>query len=369
MRSARRVCVRGAVVAGALCVIVGLGLSGCQFPEYDLARGPAGSGAGGVASGAAGGTVSDGGSDAGSGAGGTGGSSPSPSPCGTGKACTNEVPAGWLGPVAYWQAKADEASAPPECPDGYVEPSDLHTGLDAPDGDCSCSCTSSAQVCDKGASVSVFLDMDCQVECAHASPLTCTAVSGCNGNQGTMLAEPPKPSGTCQAKVTSHALSPVTWQHDVRLCELETAEMGTCTGTGELCIPTPSPPYVSQLCVFRVVPEGQDLPDCPDAYPNSREPLYSSFTDERDCSGCTCSGPTGGKCAGKLTLSDEQTCSGDFDYTLGSGCQQFQLGTPPARLGAQYTLVPGTCGIASDTKPIGGAVPSGSATVVCCGGG
>jgi len=365
MRSARRGCVRGAVIVGALGVIVGLGLSACQFPEYDLARGQAGNAAGGVAGAVSGGTLSDG-NASGAGAAGTGGSSAEPVPCGVGKACTNALPAGWLGPVAYWQAKVGEASGPPDCPEGYVEPSDLHTGLDAPAGDCSCSCTSTDQVCDKGAKVSVFLDLDCQTECAHASPLACTAISGCNGSQGTVLADAPKPSGSCEAKVTSHALDPVTWQYDARLCSLETAEMGSCTEPGELCIPTPLPPFASQLCVFRVVPEGQEQPPCPASYPNAREPLYASFTDERECSSCTCSAPMGGSCAGKLTLSTGQSCSNAFEYTLGSGCKQFGLGTPPTQLGAEYTLVPGTCGIARDTKPTGSAVPSGSATVVCC---
>lgn len=365
MRSARRVCVRGAVFVGALGVVVGLGLAGCQFPEYDLARGPAGGGAGGFAGGGMGGTVADG-NAAGMGAAGTGGSSAPGPACGSGKACSNALPAGWLGPVAYWQAKVGEQSAPPDCPDGYVEPSDLHTGLDAPDGDCSCSCTSTDQVCDKAASVSVFLDLGCQTECSHASPLACTAISGCNGNQGTVLAEPPTPSGTCEAKVTSHALEPVAWQYDARLCSLETAEMGSCAGSGELCTPTPRPPFASQLCVFRVVPEGQDLPECPPAYPNARDPLYTSFTDERACSDCKCSPPAGGSCAGKLTLSTGQSCSNTFEYTLGSGCKQFALDKQPTQVGAQYTLVPGSCGIASDTKPTGGAIPSGSATVVCC---
>ena len=354
---------------GALGVVVGLGLAGCQFPEYDLARGQAGGGAGGAAGsvggGASAGTVSDG-NPAGMGGGGTDGDPVEPIPCGTGKACTSALPAGWLGPVAYWQAKVGEVSAPPDCPDGYVEPSDLHTGLDAPDADCSCSCTSTEQVCDKGAKVSIFLDLDCKSECAHASPLACTAISGCSGSQGTVLADAPTPSGSCEAKVTSHALAPVTWRYDARLCSLETAEMGSCTGTGELCVPTPLPPFASQLCVFRVVPEGQDPPECPASYPNARDPLYASFTDERECADCSCSAPSGGKCAGKLTLSTGQTCSNAFEYTLGSGCQPFGLATTPTQLSAQYTLVPGSCGIAVDTKPTGGAVPSGAATVVCC---
>lgn len=352
---------------GALGAVVGLGLAGCQFPEYDLARGgsgEAGGGLGGVA-GAAGGTISDG-NASGVGAAGSGGSTDPAPPCGIAKACAAALPAGWLGPVAYWQAKAGELSEPPECPEGYVEPSDLHTGLDAPDGDCSCSCTSTDQVCDKGASVSVFLDLDCQTECAQASPLACTAISGCNGSQGTIQAAAPKPSGTCEAKVTPGALEPVSWQYDARLCSLETAEMGSCNGEGELCTPTPRPPFASQPCVFRVVSEGQDLPECPASYPNARDPLYASFTDERACSTCSCRAPTGGSCSGKLTLSAGQSCSNAFEYTLGSGCKQFGLATPPTQLNAQYTLVPGSCGIASDTEPTGSAIPSGSATVVCC---
>jgi hypothetical protein len=383
MRSARRVWVTGAVFLGAMGALVGLGLAGCQFPEYDLAHdvsGQAGAGTGaglgtGADSGAApaGGAISSGNAAGvamgGSvGAAGTGGSSTNEGPsCGSGKACSASLPAGWLGPVAYWQAKTGETSALPDCPDGYAEPNDLHTALVAPDGDCSCSCTAKGQVCDNAASVSVFLDLGCQTECFKTSPLACSAVSGCNGSQGTMRADAPLPSGgTCEAKVTAHALAPVTWQYDARLCNLQTPEAGTCTGAGELCTPTPRPPYASQLCVFRLVPEGQALPECPAAYPNSRDALSSTFSDNRSCSSCTCAGLKGGSCSGKLTLTNGQDCSSGFDYTLGTGCQAFGLASPPSQVGAQYTLVPGACGIASDSKPIGGATPSGSATVVCC---
>lgn len=366
MRSARRGCVRGVVLLGALGAVVGLALAACQFPEYDLARGGGGdAGRGGVVG--SGGAVTDG-NAAGVGAGGAAGSPTEPGPpCGIGKACTAALPAGWLGPVAYWQAKVGEQDEPPDCPDGYVDPSDWHSGLLAPDAECSCSCTASGQVCNKGASVSVFVDLGCKTECLKASPLTCAAVSGCNGNQGSVLADPPAPSGgKCEAKVTSQPLEPATWEYEARLCSLETAEMGSCTGTGELCVPTPLPPFASQLCVFRVVPEGQELPECPAAYPNARDALHSTFDDDRACSTCSCSGPTGGSCPGTLMLSSGQNCSSGFEYTLGSGCQQFGLGTQPAQLGAHYTLEPGGCGIARDTEPTGSATPSGSATVVCC---
>jgi hypothetical protein len=55
------------------------------------------------------------------------------------------------------------------------------------------------------------------------------------------------------------------------------------------------------------------------------------------------------------------------EYVLGSGCKSFSFANQPAHLGAKYALEePGTCGVASDTQPIGDATPSGSATIVCC---
>ena len=378
MGSARRLGLRSAALMGAMAFLVGIGLPSCQFPEYDLA--PPGNGQAGTAaeagaptSGASsGGMAADGGAAGMGGAGGAGGDETEPDvACGTGMACTAALPAGWLGPVAYLRgnaAKPGEPASLPDCPDGYGDPSDLHTGILAAPAECSCSCTAKNQACDTAPSVSIFTDLGCQNGCFQASTLACTAVSGCNGSQGSLQVEAPAPSGTCAAKVTSRPLGAVTWQYDARLCSLETAEMGTCTGAGELCIPTPDRPYASRLCVFRVVPEGQDLPDCPASYPNARDALYESFADERRCSDCSCGGPTGGSCAGKLTLSNASSCtSSGFDYTLDSGCKSFSLASPPARLSAvQYTLTPGTCGIASDTGPIGGAIPSGSATAVCC---
>lgn len=371
-RAAGRRGVRTAALVVAMGLSVWLGVAGCQFPDYDLphgASGQAGTGAdagstsGGVPSA---GAATDGGAAGAGGAGGDGSGGTPLVACGPGLVCSAALPAGWLGPVAYWLAKAGEPSDLPKCPDGYSEPIDLHAGLLAPDAECSCTCTPKGQVCDKAANASVFSDLGCINECFHAAPLACTSVSGCNGSQGSLLADAPKPSGTCEAKVTTQPLQPVAWEYDARLCSLDTAEPGSCTGEGELCTPTPERPFVSQLCVYQVVPEGQDFPECPAGYPHPREPLYDSFTDGRKCSSCRCTGLTGGTCAGTLTLNNQLSCGSGFDYQLGSGCKQFSFSTPPSELDAHYTLVPGTCGISSDTEPTGGAIPSGSATVVCC---
>ena len=338
----------------ALGGLTTLAAAGCQFPDYDLGEATRG------------GEGALGGSSVGA-AGSAGSANPDPS-CEAGQLCATTVPEGWVGPVAFWQAKAGQQSALPDCPDGYGDPIDLHRELAAPAPACTCACAAEGQQCDKTAAVSLYLDLNCQTECAKPTALGCSTVSGCNGNQGTLRAEKPTPSGgTCKASLTSEIDAP-TWQYDARLCQLNSADppAAACSDASGQCVPTPGLPYASQLCVVRVVPEGQALPACPAEYPNGGDALYATFSDERGCSACTCAGPSGGTCSGTLTLSDGHDCNSTFEYVLGSGCKSFAFAAQPTHLGAKYALEPGTCGVAIDPQPVGEAAPSGSATVVCC---
>jgi hypothetical protein len=80
---------------------------------------------------------------------------------------------------------------------------------------------------------------------------------------------------------------------------------------------------------------------------------------------------TGGSCNGTLTLNTLDGCSGNsFQYTLGSGCKKFDLGSGnvhPSSVGAQYTLTAGTCTVVTMSQPDAGhAYGTGQKTVVCC---
>jgi hypothetical protein len=339
----------------ALGALATLAAVGCQFPDYDLGEpdDSAGAGVGGSSVGAAG----------------AGGAAPPDPLCDAGQLCATTIPEGWLGPVAFWQAKAGQQEAPPDCPTGYRDPRDLHRELQAPAPACTCTCAAEGQGCNNSAAVSIYSDLNCGNECAKPTALACSTVSGCNGNQGTIRAAKPTPSGgTCRASLTSE-IEAATWQYEARICQLDSTDLleTACSDGSGLCAPTPGLPYPSQLCVVRVVAEGQALPACPDQYPNGGDALYTSFSDERGCSACACDGPSGGSCSGTLTLTDGQECSSKLEYVLGSGCKSFAFAAPPAHLGAKYALEePGTCGVASDTQPIGEATPSGSATIVCC---
>jgi len=366
MGAARRLCVKAVVLAEMMSAVLSLALPACQFPEYGMASGrggSAGAAEGGVPS-ATGGAPDDGGQGGSeeSGAGGQGGEQTSPTSCAA-QTCVPSAPTGWLGPIAYWEGKT--GGTPPKCPRGYTEAEaiDLHRELVAPASACACTCVAQGQVCET--TLHIYDDMSCATKCSSVSVQACSAVSGCSGSQGSLRNDTPTLSGgSCQATVSEPVAA--SWQYDARLCQ----PSGTCEDPDQVCAPTPTSPYATQLCVMSVIPEGQPLPACPAEYPNARKDLYETYTDSRDCSDCTCGPVSGGSCSGKLTLSSGGDCSSsNADYQLGSGCKTFNLGAGnihPAHVGGQYTVVPGTCGVANPAQATGSAEPSGSVTKVCC---
>ena len=354
--------------------IVSLALPACQFPTYSMASGHAGNAgdaAGAMSGGAAGAPDDDGGAagagetggesgESGSAAGGSGGT---PKVRCDADACVPAPPKVWQ-PIAFWQGTA--GVLPEECPPGYSNPRDLHHDLNVPNTGCVCTCSAQGQSCQS--TLHIFGNKDCTGPCAQASPsgLECDIVSGCIGSQGSARADAPMISGgSCQSKVS--APNDPTWKFDARVCRLDGAAV--CEDPSQVCAPIPPSPYLSQLCVMTVVSAGRTPPPCPAGYPSSIPPLYESFSDELGCSPCGCSGVTGGSCSGKMLMSGGIDCSSKpVDFAFGV-CKEFDLGPgtiQPTHVGGQYTVVPGTCDVASQSHVIGQAAPSGQITVVCC---
>jgi len=367
MGAARRLCVRAFVLTGFSSAVVTLALPGCQFPTYGMASGGGGSSAGGVSSQPAGaaGDAGDAGSEAGAtaGAAGAGGMDVEP-PQRCAQACVPSAPSGWQGPMAFWEGQASAGPTLPKCPPGYDTPIDRHRDLVAPTA-CTCTCSAVNQVCD--ATLHIYGDLACNTECASASTSTCGPVSGCIGSQGSVSVEAATISGgSCTPYVPP--LPDPTWQYNERLCQSN--DPGSCDDDFQVCAPTPSVPYASQLCVTSVVLEGQTPPACPAAYPTPYKALlYEVYTDMRRCSACGCGNVTGGSCTGNAVLSGGVDCSAGREFPIGTSCKTFDLGAGtihPTRVGNAYTPVPGTCGVASPPVSSGQANPSGSVTVVCC---
>jgi len=225
------------------------------------------------------------------------------------------------------------------------------------------------QMCD--ATLHIYGDLACGGECASASTGTCGPVSGCIGSQGSVSVEAATISGgSCTAKIAP--LPDPTWKFNERLCE--SVDPGSCADPDQVCAPTPTAPYASQLCVTRLLLDGQTTPPaCPAAYPVPYpvpyKALYGDYMDARGCSACSCGNVSGGSCTGNAVMSGGVDCSGGREFPIGTACKTFDLGPGglrPSHVGNAYTVVPGTCSVASPPQPTGKAEPSGGVTVVCC---
>jgi hypothetical protein len=286
-------------------------------------------------------------------------------------ACAASVPSGWLGPVAFWQAAS--SSAPPSCLPPFGSPIDGSEGLSASPATCTCACTASGQAC---SATGVFhADQACASgACATVTPApsgACTAVpaNACGSGGSFSVSGTPTPSGgSCTAQVTP-AIPPASWTTSARACLYggPTDSPGGCSASQQ-CVAAPASPYGPKLCVYSAATPPPST--CPAGY-NANTPavLYSGFADTRDCGGCTCGGPSGGSCAGTISLYGRGGCagsSGAATYTLGTTCQAYMgLSPVPGSVRAQYAVTAGSCSVTSQPMPNGAASPTGPLTVCC----
>lgn len=391
MGAASRWCVKAALFAGMTSIFVGSLLPACQFPNFNVVQsGGAGSLSVGGASGIAGtrdeggappaeGGAGEGAESTSGGKGGSGGGGGGPESCPP-DACEPLAPSGWRGPIAFWEGTAAEAEDPPDCPPGYTDPSDWLSELNAPDGECKCTCAQEGQTCAKNTELLIYPDQNCGQSCGTVtSPAdsACTTVVApdCTGSQGTIHGERPTVSGgTCKPKYTP--IPEATWERGARICM--PSDLQVCTGSEQVCAPKPPQPYVELSCVMKELMPGQGTPVCPEGFRNAKARLYTEYTDDRGCTTCVCGTLTGGSCTGSVSLYSGGDCSdsnggsagGPPTYTLGAPCQKFDLGpgsgVHPARLRAAYDLTPGSCSVVTGSTAKGTAVESGASVFVCC---
>lgn len=337
---------------GFWLALAALQLPSCQFPDYNLSSTDGQDG--GAPSAGTGGDSSTAG-DAGGGTGGTG----LPPLCEDGLSCEPSAPAGWLGPVALWQGES--GSDPPDCPEGFAEPTDLHSEPAGAPADCTCTCTAVDQKCGESKDVKLYNDLGCDNECAAAGAQECTGVTGCSGSLISIDAARTEPTGSCEPDVQTTLLEEPAWERDARFCELD-VDVDSCADE-QSCFPTPTAPFASQLCVHRVVLAGRPAPACPEDYPSGPELLYSDFEDQRGCGECECDGPNGGKCNGNVLYGSSSTCTQSATYVIGSGCVEIQR---PSHWEVHYVMSPGSCEVSTEPEPVGNVLPSGNYHAVCC---
>jgi hypothetical protein len=265
-----------------------------------------------------------------------------------------------------------DAGVPPSCAGDWTLESHAFqapnggTGLSAAPASCGCSCSApfvDTSVCGSAIQLDTFSGTNCTscnvgVMCQQggtglntdctALPSSTVRVRGHSKDAGTLA---------CIGNPSVQKPTP-TWSGAARACDPAIA-FGPGCNVNEVC-PRPLPPG-AELCV-----ESVTLTSCPAGYPNGPRTYFKSFSDTRNCMGCTCGSTSPVICGGTVDVFDDIACQlGTF---IGSAVDTCIVTGQPIR-GALWTAAVNspTCGPPSNTGfPTGGVTASGPAYTYCC---
>jgi len=263
--------------------------------------------------------------------------------CGSG-VCAPPAPAGWSGPV-----EVAAGSQPSTCGSAYQGTSwTTFDGLVADAATCGCSCGAPA-----GFTCSVEVTpISSQPGCADTLGPPVAFVSGqCDvGGYNNVSAPTLTLGGASCAPNGSAAVPPTSWSGEARACA-PTQAPGLCSQG--VCMPALDPTFM--LCIEQAGDQ-----TCPSDYPNKRTE-YTSVSDTRGCSACTCGAPTGITCGGRWYWFTDSNCqaANPASASLPATCTGINKS-------AEYQAAPtgGSCG-ASASSPTGSAQGAGAQTFCC----
>lgn len=276
-----------------------------------------------------------------------------------------EVPKGWQGPAIMRRGET-----PVDCEGDFdIELAQANRNLIAPEASCECTCGDATGM---GCSNIQNYRYDFHdgffcpgIPSTFGSGTLCESVLGGAGPGGLLQLDVDDgfaPPGSCDP-VAEVEIESATWGETVSFCGGQ-PEPGTCDLPSQQCAADDL-----ELCVFQA---GEA--DCRDAAPfyNRRNDVFTDISDDRSCSECACSQPTGGCLIESVELFDGLSCSplnsvGEVSVDANDGCvsvpdvevERFQITEllPPPAGSVSCDAVGGT--------PSGAASPSGQLTVCC----
>ncbi len=276
--------------------------------------------------------------------------------------CVSIPPLGWEG--IGWLTSQSPDQCPAEMPMSYelYDPADLN----APPATCECSCSSPSGVQCK-TSLSSFDNQQC------TSPPLVTIDVGIicdmhpfgSTNYGFTASAPFTDGGACSPSGLSANIPPVTWPSSKSACMRD--QGGVCDGAA-VCLPR-QPANGTGPCIVR---SGQH--NCPPTYSVKMTHYDGSYSDTRDCGGCTCGPPSGGSCtcissSCGVSIHSTPDCVGGFmALAPASGACVGGTGAPLPLIGLRLIQVQltntGSC--TGTAPPIGSLSYQQGAITVCC---
>jgi hypothetical protein len=284
--------------------------------------------------------------------------------CNLHETCVEAPPPGWSGPLARAETIGAPPPAIPACAapygalafDGSADPV-------FPPAQCACACGGAVNVVCPDPTIDLYAGSACATRCGGASvpPGSCTAVStgGCGGSVYAKPTAKPPTGGSCPAQPTV-SVPAWHWERNARTCALPTAAVRGRCAAGEVCAPSPAPPFSGHLCIAAA----GDV-DCPlDSHYTVRHVDFAGASDTRGCTACTCGAPSGGTCTGTFSTYNATACTLHTNTSpLSSPCAAVPITT--AALQASSPTPTGTTCAPSAVDPVGTIAPK-TPTTVCC---
>jgi len=281
--------------------------------------------------------------------------------------CVPAPPEGWLGPLAIYEGSGGPPPpAPPACAGPYS--SGAYDGFNAPSAppsQCACTCDPPSGITCDSPVLNLFSD-PCSAPCGTpnqriATSCTILGLATCGGTHFVLDASSPT-GGACAPSSTA-VVPDAGWTGSVRLCAIPSGDAvvgvgaGACDA-GEICAPPTRLPFEPAHCVAQV-----GAASCPAGYPILHI-AFTSFSDSRGCTPCTCALPTDTSCGGgKVTFYNDTACTAPaLNATAPQACTN--LGGPKAAKFLGATPTGGRCD-ADGGVPTGVFTPT-TPTTICC---
>jgi hypothetical protein len=256
-------------------------------------------------------------------------------------ACVPPVPAGWQGPVAFYEG----TDAAPLCnaSGGFpTQKQSANSGIVPGTATCpTCECNlTGTPVC--AANLVYTTDSACQggscwgdsAFCPGTANLalngTCFSIGMCHLNGGadkssSLEVTEIKPTGTCTSASTGTADIPEPgWTNEVRACG-DAPTTGKGCGTDGACMPVPTSPFSNSACIYKTGDTS-----CPSPFSN-KHVVHQDTQDTRSCTGCACGALAGGSCSGgSLTTFTGANCTADPQVAaLNGACNALTVDPTP----------------------------------------
>jgi hypothetical protein len=220
--------------------------------------------------------------------------------------CLPIAPSGWHGPAAL--IRSSSADAEPACGTSHpVALATLISDLVAPAAECDCYCDDAVGAECEAAIARVYDNPGCEGVADDSFDVG----MGCTNNptgQGWWKVEFAPPSGGECAPIESSTIGDVGFTRWT-LCGAEPLA-GEC-GADESCTPTPGGDFEESQCIWI---EGDVA--CPSTEFTERTLVHGGVVDDRSCSECSCSAPSGVCDGGEVLLDIYENCDTSASLAL-----------------------------------------------------